>query len=127
MLKLIAHITAICCIISFSTAFVHHTCIPSVGKNIKSSSTLLRIATATPNNANIDIDKQPNNIIRTLWDFTRPHTILGSGLSVISVFAFATPVELWTKSVFWIALLKSMVPALFMNLYVTGLNQVECC
>ena len=59
-----------------------------------------------------------------LWDFTRPHTIVGSGLSVLALFAFAVPRELWFTKVFMDALLASMLPALLMNLYITGLNQI---
>lgn len=66
----------------------------------------------------------PSNIFTTLWKFSRPHTILGSGLSVLSVFAYATPVHLWQQCIFWRELFHSMLPALFMNLYITGLNQV---
>ena len=69
--------------------------------------------------------QRSNNIFHTLWKFTRPHTILGSGLSVLSLFAFATPPYLWRTLSFWNALYHAMVPALFMNLYITGLNQVK--
>ena len=65
-----------------------------------------------------------SNFLNTLWKFSRPHTILGSGLSVLSVFAFATPPSMWRTVTFWKTLFQSMIPALFMNLYITGLNQV---
>ena len=62
--------------------------------------------------------------LHTLWQFSRPHTILGSGISILSIFAFATPASMWSKAVFWRQLGEAMLPSLFMNVYVTGLNQV---
>lgn len=59
-----------------------------------------------------------------LWRFTRPHTIIGSGISVLSLFLYATPIQLWTTKRFWSNIVMAAVPSLFMNLYITGLNQV---
>ena len=61
---------------------------------------------------------------KVLWDFTRPHTIVGSGISVLALFLFGSPPELWGTSKFLSALTSSMMPALLMNIYITGLNQV---
>lgn len=61
---------------------------------------------------------------KVLWDFTRPHTIIGSCISIVSVFMFAVPKNLWATSVFQSSVLKSLIPSLFINLYITGVNQV---
>lgn len=61
---------------------------------------------------------------KTLWDFSRPHTIVGSGLSVIAIFLFATPPDLWFTPLFRSSLLSTLAPSLLMNLYITGLNQL---
>jgi homogentisate phytyltransferase/homogentisate geranylgeranyltransferase len=62
--------------------------------------------------------------IKTLWSFTRPHTIVGSAISVIALFLFATPPEFWLTKSFIMSIIESAVPALLMNIYITGLNQV---
>ncbi len=60
-----------------------------------------------------------------LWRFTRPHTIIGSAIAIPSIFLLAAPTY---QSFFTIRSLASLiyaaVPALFMNLYITGLNQI---
>jgi hypothetical protein len=60
-----------------------------------------------------------------LWRFTRPHTIIGSAIAIPSIFLLAAPTY---QSFFTIrslaSLLYAVIPALFMNLYITGLNQM---
>ncbi|CAM9272393.1 unnamed protein product, partial [Phaeothamnion confervicola] len=62
---------------------------------------------------------------RTLWQFSRPHTLIGSALCIPTIAAFAAPPG---SSVFTAAFLRAvavaLVPALLINLFVTGLNQV---
>lgn len=62
--------------------------------------------------------------ITTIWDFSRPHTLIGSGLSVLSLYLFATPTKVWFSQKFIQSYLVAVVPALFMNIYITGLNQL---
>ena len=72
-------------------------------------------------------NSQPNNVVdnaKILWEFTRPHTIIGSAVSLLSVFMFATPIESWLTVGFWKSALTCALPSLFMNLYITGLNQI---
>jgi hypothetical protein len=60
-----------------------------------------------------------------LWRFTRPHTIIGSAVAIPSIFLLAAPTY---KSFFTVrsfaSLMYAAIPALFMNLYITGLNQI---
>ena len=60
-----------------------------------------------------------------LWRFTRPHTIIGSAIAIPSIFLLAAPTY---KSFFTVrsfaSLMYAAIPALFMNLYITGLNQI---
>ena len=60
-----------------------------------------------------------------LWRFTRPHTIIGSALAIPALHILAAPTY---AAAFSMRTLKSvvfaMIPALLMNLYITGLNQV---
>lgn len=57
-----------------------------------------------------------------LWKFSRPHTIIGSFLSVISIYL----VCLWEFSgtFSFPVLLVSLIAALGCNVYITGLNQI---
>ena len=59
-----------------------------------------------------------------LWEFTRPHTILGSAISLLFLYLYAIPPSLWFTSKFRESILFSAIPSLLMNIYITGLNQV---
>lgn len=61
-----------------------------------------------------------------LWNFSRPHTVIGSLMAIISLSIFATPkltdqldVELFAKNFLTVA-----SSGLLVNLYITGLNQI---
>lgn len=62
---------------------------------------------------------------RGLWEFTRPHTLIGSALCVPAIHAFATPsgAPLFTARLFQ-SCVWALIPALFINIYITGLNQI---
>jgi len=57
---------------------------------------------------------------KIIWDFTRPHTIVGSMLSIVGLYLYAIPPTYWKESLFIQSLLKSLIPSLLMNLYITG-------
>lgn len=65
-----------------------------------------------------------DNVIRKIWDFSRPHTLVGSALSVFSLYSFAVPFSYLKTNLFWTSLLSALVPSLLMNIYITGLNQL---
>jgi homogentisate phytyltransferase/homogentisate geranylgeranyltransferase len=57
----------------------------------------------------------------TFWQFSRPHTIIGSTLSIIALYALAAYDVSWNT---WaVLLLPSLLSALACNVYITGLNQ----
>ena len=69
--------------------------------------------------------KAPLEVAHELWKFTRPHTLIGSALSVPALHLFAAPAgaSIAAPALFascWTALL----PALLINIYITGLNQI---
>ena len=64
------------------------------------------------------------SFVKVLWDFTRPHTIVGSGISVVALYTYGTPPHLWGTQKFFSSLGSCLLPALLMNIYITGLNQV---
>uniref|UniRef100_A0A7I4EEB3 Homogentisate phytyltransferase n=1 Tax=Physcomitrium patens TaxID=3218 RepID=A0A7I4EEB3_PHYPA len=59
-----------------------------------------------------------------LYRFSRPHTIYGSALGVISVSMLAIQSPADISSIFLIGLLQALIPALLMNVYIVGLNQL---
>lgn len=95
---------------------------PSSVENLQHGNKVLRASTSYTTSQSES--KQPSHFLSILWRFTRPHTILGSGLSVLCLYCFACPLAVWSSSLFWKSLTTSAIPALLMNLYITGLNQV---
>jgi homogentisate phytyltransferase/homogentisate geranylgeranyltransferase len=57
--------------------------------------------------------------LKTLWEFTRPHTIIGSAVSVTVLYLMA--VREWEFSFLFIL---SLVAALLCNVFITGYNQL---
>ena len=60
-----------------------------------------------------------------LWKFTRPHTLIGSALAIPALHVLAAPslgAAFSAKALS--VMLYTMIPALLMNLYITGLNQI---
>eukprot|EP01035_Chromulina_nebulosa_P030263 gene30263-40224_t len=76
------------------------------------------------NGIGLDLSSRVSEAVKIVWNFSRPHTIVGSGLSILSLFLFATPPKFWGTKTFLDGLVHAMVPSLLMNLYITGLNQV---
>lgn len=66
-----------------------------------------------------------SSFLSVLWRFTRPHTIIGSALAIPSLHILAAPSysEALTIRSFC-SMIYAMIPALLMNLYITGLNQL---
>ncbi len=69
-----------------------------------------------------------------LWRFTRPHTLIGSALAIPALHLLAAPLSsssplatfrsVSTVTNMMTSILYATVPALLMNLYITGLNQI---
>ncbi len=60
--------------------------------------------------------------VKILWQFSRPHTIIGSTLSILSIFAIAVGTSAVAFIDPWLLPL-SLLSALTCNIYITGLNQ----
>lgn len=79
--------------------------------------------------------QQPLSWLYALWKFARPHTIIGTSLSVFGVYlvAMATSQVLTTPSAIAafilypssIILLSTLIACLCGNIYIVGLNQLE--
>jgi len=61
-------------------------------------------------------------MIKTLWDFSRPHTIIGSTISILVLYLLANQTFTFTShiSIF----LWTWVAALGCNIFITGINQI---
>jgi homogentisate phytyltransferase/homogentisate geranylgeranyltransferase len=63
--------------------------------------------------------------ITVLWRFSRPHTLIGSALCIPALTLYAAPAGTALLSgPLVLAMIYALPPALLMNLYVTGLNQL---
>ncbi|CAM6125868.1 unnamed protein product [Calypogeia fissa] len=56
--------------------------------------------------------------------FSRPHTVIGSAMGIISVSLLACQNPADISATFFRGLLQALVPSLFMNIYIVGLNQL---
>uniref|UniRef100_A0A832H249 Homogentisate phytyltransferase n=1 Tax=Oscillatoriales cyanobacterium SpSt-402 TaxID=2282168 RepID=A0A832H249_9CYAN len=89
----------------------------------------------------IHLTKQPILWLRAFWKFARPHTIIGTSLSVLGIFVLAFGGnEEWTTVAslsrlegghhllslpFFFSLVLTLVACLCGNVYIVGLNQLE--
>ncbi len=62
--------------------------------------------------------------LSALWRFSRPHTIIGTSLSVWALFAISQAGQ-WPSPLDWRSLLWAWLACLGGNLYIVGLNQLE--
>jgi homogentisate phytyltransferase/homogentisate geranylgeranyltransferase len=85
-------------------------------KKLGSSATTAEIGASRSN---------PLSFLIVLWRFTRPHTLIGSALAIPAIHALAAPSYSAMFSIpNLVSMLYAMFPALLMNLYITGLNQI---
>lgn len=61
------------------------------------------------------------NWLYALWKFSRPHTVIGTSLSVLGIFAIALGLD----GDAWLSLLGAWIACLCGNVYIVGLNQLE--
>jgi len=60
-----------------------------------------------------------------MWSFTRPHTLIGSALSIPALHIFAAPAgSAVVQSSHLLPLLFAWIPSLLINIYIVGLNQL---
>ena len=73
------------------------------------------------------IDKNgsaPQSWVRAFWEFSRPHTIVGTSLSVLALYAIAQSARLFVNPVFG-PLAFAWLACICGNIYIVGLNQLE--
>lgn len=65
---------------------------------------------------------RPIAALRVLWSFSRPHTVYGSVASILSMTALAA--RAGSSQVALQSLLTALPPAILINIYIVGLNQL---
>ncbi|XP_071742127.1 homogentisate phytyltransferase 1, chloroplastic-like [Rutidosis leptorrhynchoides] len=65
------------------------------------------------------------NAIDAFYRFSRPHTVIGTALSIVSVSLLAVQKLSDFSLLFFIGVLEAIVAAFFMNIYIVGLNQLS--
>ncbi|XP_004507870.1 homogentisate phytyltransferase 1, chloroplastic [Cicer arietinum] len=63
--------------------------------------------------------------LNAFYRFSRPHTVIGTALSIISVSLLAVEKLSDISPLFFTGVLEAVVAALFMNIYIVGLNQLS--
>ena len=64
-------------------------------------------------------------ILNSLWKFSRPHTIIGTSLSVLAIYLIAiSATNIPINQVNLLQLLGVWIACLFANVYIVGLNQL---
>nr|AAX56086.1 homogentisate phytylprenyltransferase [Glycine max] len=64
------------------------------------------------------------NSLDAFYRFSRPHTVIGTALSIISVSLLAVDKISDISPLFFTGVLEAVVAALFMNIYIVGSNQL---
>ena len=73
----------------------------------------------------IDKDGEaPQSWISAFWEFSRPHTIIGTTLSVMALYAIAQSTRLFANPIF-LPLAFAWLACICGNIYIVGLNQLE--
>lgn len=66
----------------------------------------------------------PQSWVSAFWEFSRPHTIVGTTLSVLALYAIAQSARLFANPVF-LPLAFAWLACICGNIYIVGLNQLE--
>ncbi|GMJ15592.1 homogentisate phytyltransferase 1, VITAMIN E 2, HOMOGENTISATE PHYTYLTRANSFERASE [Hibiscus trionum] len=65
------------------------------------------------------------NALDAFYRFSRPHTVIGTALSIVSVSLLAVEKLSDISSPFYTGVLEAVLAALMMNIYIVGLNQLS--
>ncbi|XP_038695210.1 homogentisate phytyltransferase 1, chloroplastic-like isoform X2 [Tripterygium wilfordii] len=68
--------------------------------------------------------KSVKNALGAFYRFSRPHTIIGTALSIVSVSLLAVEKISDLSPIFFTGVLEAVAAALMMNIYIVGLNQL---
>ncbi|KAF5776587.1 putative homogentisate phytyltransferase [Helianthus annuus] len=65
------------------------------------------------------------NALNAFYRFSRPHTVIGTALSIVSVSLLAVQKLSDFSPLFFIGVMEAIVASFFMNIYIVGLNQLS--
>ncbi|KAI3775309.1 hypothetical protein L1987_49880 [Smallanthus sonchifolius] len=82
-----------------------------------------RVASAISDQPVVDPDPQ-HSLPNAFYRFSRPHTVIGTAFSIVSVSLLAVQKLSDLSPLFFIGVLEAIVAAFFMNIYIVGLNQL---
>ncbi|XP_010094206.2 homogentisate phytyltransferase 1, chloroplastic [Morus notabilis] len=71
-----------------------------------------------------DVWNSTKDALDAFYRFSRPHTVIGTALSIVSVSLLAVQKLSDFSPLFFTGVLEAVVAALFMNIYIVGLNQL---
>ncbi|KAK1414066.1 hypothetical protein QVD17_29805 [Tagetes erecta] len=74
---------------------------------------------------NINPQSSLPNALDAFYRFSRPHTVIGTALSIVSVSLLAVQKLSDFSPAFFIGVMEAIVAAFFMNIYIVGLNQLS--
>ena len=60
----------------------------------------------------------------TLWKFSRPHTVIGTVISVVTLYFLANHANSIPTASNWTTLILTLISCVTCNIYITGLNQI---
>ena len=67
-------------------------------------------------------------VLKNTWDvfyhFSRPHTVIGTVIAITSVSLLVVQSISDLSPMFFVELLKDLIPDVLMNIYIVGLNQL---
>ena len=85
-----------------------------------------QISSQSSTSSQIYLLEQPSKWLYAFWKFSRPHTIIGTSLSVLALYLITLAT---TSSIFTVASLEQLLGALLAcwcgNVYIVGLNQLQ--
>lgn len=84
-----------------------------------------RVSEAKPQALDAENTKNKGNWLYAFWKFSRPHTIIGTSLSVLGIFAIALSQNTVSVGDGLLAALGAWFACLCGNVYIVGLNQLE--
>lgn len=83
------------------------------------------VSGAKPQALDAENAKKQDNWLYALWKFSRPHTVIGTSLSVLGILAIALSQSEVSISNGLLAALGAWIACLCGNVYIVGLNQLE--
>ncbi|EPS63580.1 homogentisic acid phytyltransferase, partial [Genlisea aurea] len=87
------------------------------------------VSSASQSSLESEPSKSPWSSVQSAWDvfyrFSRPHTVIGTVLSIISVSLLAVEKSSDISPLFLTGVFEAIIASVMMNIYIVGLNQIS--